>query len=118
MEDGRYLRVQVMGKDSWIYSWRKDNAGHQCHGPNVGACVALEVSSRNASWVTMGLIGGLLYGFCTSDENNTGGKMLTCAILGGTLMGIMGNILMWVDIVEPPDHLTEEHNNTLHMYSA
>lgn len=84
----------------------------------VGACVALEVSSRNASWVTMGLIGGLLYGFCTSDENNTGGKMLTCAILGGTLMGIMGNILMWVDIVEPPDHLTEEHNNTLHMYSA
>lgn len=85
---------------------------------HIGASIALEISSKNASWVTMGVLAGLLYGFYTSEENDPSTRMFSCAILGGTLMGLMGNLLLWVDVIESTDSLVEEQTKTFHLYSA
>ncbi|EEB13826.1 hypothetical protein Phum_PHUM259830 [Pediculus humanus corporis] len=76
----------------------------------LGATVVLEVSSRNASWVTIGIFGGLIYGFMTTsgDGENAGGRIFSCALIGGAVMGIIGNILLWANIVETPSCLLSQ----------
>lgn len=69
----------------------------------VGTSVFFEVSSQNSGWITTGLIGGLLYGFYTSDDDNTASSMLSCAILGGLIMGIIENLFVYVENVDPAD---------------
>lgn len=87
---------------------------------HIGVGIAFEVNPRNIPWVLTGILAGTLYGYfaCEDDpERPAIFQIGNHAIIGGVIMGMIGDMLYFSKILESSDFFHKSPRRTLSTYT-